>query len=229
MAVYSNTMTLANAQIMLAPSLDQKLSDVTEMYEMTFPFFLSPPIFLLETVRISNLRARWSTYPAESINADMVSEAYEILARIEDVNCEIWAQENQPHLFREWSLIGRIFQAAVAIYCIMSLQSIGILPIGPSLMGKRAVYGDQLVLSLRSGLKSPHLKNIMTWPLVVAGAEAGYRTNQSRLWIERQLEELAMSLGTCTPLKAKALLDRYWSEEVRGWDECFHGVHCFAL
>jgi hypothetical protein len=198
------------------------------MYGGIFPFFLSPPFFLLDTIRINNLRVLASR-PNERIDDTLSSEANEILERIESFDPETWAQENQPDFQHDWALIGKVLQAAVAIYCIMSLQSLGIIPGTSEYTQKRAAHGDHLFSGLKPALRSLRLKNFMMWPLVVAGVEAGYRAPHVRSWADEQLMELVAALGTSSPLKARNLLRRYWDGTTRGWDECFDGSYCFVV
>ena len=231
MAIYSNTMSPPLDQIVPAESLDQHLSDTIEMYTGIFSFFLSPAMFLLDTVKINNLRARAAACLEQQIDVDdtMFAEAEEILANIEIFDCEQWAHENHPTFHLEWALIGRIFQAATAIYCIMSLRSIGIFPNGTHYIRKHIAYGDRLIVDLKSALPSPRLRFFLMWPLVVAGVEAGYKSSQTRRWAEEKLEELTRALGTRSPLKARVVLKAYWDGDARGWDQCFGKANCFVL
>jgi hypothetical protein len=146
-------------------------------------------------------------------------EAHDLLTRVEAFSPEDWAQPGD--YYDDWLLIGTIYQSAIAIYCTMAFQSLTLFPGTLEMNSMRSIHGDRLLASLRQGVKSTHLKNFMTWPLQVAGVEAGYRDEATRYWIGSQMEELSRHLGTSGPLKCLAVLRRYWRKGEPGWDECF--------
>ena len=159
--------------------------------------------------------------------ADHALEAYDLLARVESFVPENWAQPGT--FYDEWLLIGTIYQAAVAIYCTMSLQSLTVLPDTLEMNTMRSIHGDRLLAGLRKGMESPRVVKFAVWPLVVAGVEAAYRGEATRNWIEACFGDLSRTLGTSSPLKARAVLRRYWKTKKTGWDECFDRPYVFII
>lgn len=121
-----------------------------------------------------------------------------------------------------------VYQSAIALYCILSLKSLSILPDAPEMNSKRLTYGTHLLQGTRKALQSPRLVKFMIWPLTIAGMEAGYRDSAIQSWIETQLAMLSRRLGTSSPLKARAVLKKYWEKAERGWDVCFDQPNVFV-
>ena len=152
-------------------------------------------------------------------------EAHDLLGRIEAFVPEDWAQPGA--FYDEWLLIGTMYQAAIAIYCTMSLQSLTLLPNTLEMNAMRSIHGDRLLKSLRAAVKSPRIPRFIILPLVAAGVEAAYRGEATRDYIETSLVDLSRMLGSSSPLKARAVLRRYWQKGVPGWDECFDHSYVF--
>lgn len=207
--------------MIITPSLPQFLAEVTELYDQVFPHCLCPRPLYLEIIRINYLRHSASTTASqagESV-AELCYEANQLLSRIAAFSPKDWAQPGRYNA--EWRLIGSIYQSAIAIYCISSLQSLSILPATPHLLASLASHGDNLISDLKTAVASKRLRRLMGWPLVVAGVEAVYRGEATRRWLEEALSELSRANGTSSFLKARAVLRRYWAREVAGWEECF--------
>jgi hypothetical protein len=154
-------------------------------------------------------------------------KAHDLLTEIEAFSPEDWAQPGEN--YDDWLLIGTIYQSAVALYCTMSFQSLIILPNSLGMNAMRCIHGNRLLSSLKLAVKSPRLTYFLMWPLTVAGAEAGYRDEATQYWIGKQMSELSRSLGTSSPLKAHAVLRRYWQKGEAGWDECFDRPYVFII
>lgn len=93
----------------------------------------------------------------------------------------------------------------------------------------RAIHGDNLIASLKQALRSPYLQGFMIWPLTIAGVEAAHRNEATRYWVGKSFENLSHVLGTSSPLKAMAVLRRYWGKGDVGWDECFDRPYVFVI
>lgn len=183
------------------------------------------PLFA-EIIRINHLRLRASKYEPPLTEA-FTDEANKILGRIQTFSSEQWA-ESEPSAKSDWILIGNIFQAAVALYCISSLQSLSILPLIPILRGRCNIHGHCLQVLLKKALSSPSTRNLMLWPLVVLGMEAVNGGAAMRTFVREQLSELSRSIGTYVPLNAKEVLERFWASSTTNWDACFDRPYAFA-
>ncbi|KAK8062878.1 hypothetical protein PG997_014975 [Apiospora hydei] len=193
------------------------------------PFGFCPPQLMSEVVRINHLR--WSTATSEALSSlDLWRDAHEILSRIYDFVPEEWAASkslSQP----KWTLVGNIFFASVALYCISSLQSISEPPIEIATPAQRATHVQFLHLCLVEAADTPSLRNCMLWPLVVLGAEAASCDNRAemRTFVTEQLEMLSRQSGTFVPLTAKRVLEAYWRSGQTAWDACFDRPHQWGL
>ncbi|KAH7091343.1 fungal-specific transcription factor domain-containing protein [Paraphoma chrysanthemicola] len=226
--VIANTCSPSWDQINLSDTPTASLSDIRDSYNLIFPYNLCPPALFFLTIRTNHLRARASAVLfAGEIDPGHALEAQDLLAEIEAFSPEDWAQPGAS--YDEWLCIGIVYQAAVALYTTMSLQSLTILPSSLEMNSMRSIHAARLVEALTEALKSPRLVNFLIWPLVVAGVEAGFGDDATRYWIGQQLSELSRRLGTSSPLKAQAVLRRYWAREEPGWDECFDRPYVFVI
>lgn len=158
---------------------------------------------------------------------DLSQEGYEILLRVHSFSPECWA-ESKPLLQQDWKLIGNVFQAAVALYCISSLQSLSVLPLTSSLRARCATHGQVLQVFLNAALSSPRMKRYMLWPLVVLGVEAVHGGAAMRTFVARELTEISRALGMYVPLAGKGVLDRFWASGETRWDACFDRPYAFV-
>ena len=224
---FSNSLSPAIDQISITEPLEQHIEEVENVYSLVFPYILCPPTLFIDIIRINRLRWEVVTSPFEDPNQHTL-DAHDILARIEAFVPEDWAQPGEHH--DDWQLIGSIYQSAIALYCTMSLQAVAALPNNLEMNTMRTIHGERLLQNLKLSVQSRHLRKFSLFPLCVLGVEAGYHNQQStRLWIERRLEDHSRLLGTSSPLKARAVLRRYWQRKRAGWDECFDGPYVFIL
>lgn len=197
------------------------------MYSLVFPYVLCPPTLFIEVIRINRLRQNIVGSPFEDLDQHVL-EAHDILARVEAFSPDDWAQPGEHH--SDWQLIGSIYQSTVALYCTMSLQALGALPTSLEMNTMRTVHGERLFENLKAAAPSRHLVKYALFPLAVLGVEAGYHDQQStKRWIEKRLVDHSRLLGTSSPLKARAVLRRYWMRGEAGWDECFDSSYVFIL
>ncbi|KAF1938743.1 hypothetical protein EJ02DRAFT_409887 [Clathrospora elynae] len=238
LVLYVLIVTLGNAcspswdQIEISGTFDRTVDDVTELYSLIFPYILCPLRLFSEIICTNHLRLKASTalFPCD-VDAAHTLEGFDVLARIEAFSPGDWAQPGTSlgTFYDEWLLLGTIYQAAVAIYTTMSLQSLVVLPSTLVMDAMRSAHGDGLLSDLGTALKYPRVARFMLWPLVVAGVEAAYRGEATRNWIEAMLCDLSRLLGTSSPLKARAVLRHYWLKGVPGWDECFDRPQVFII
>ncbi|KAK8001169.1 fungal-specific transcription factor domain-containing protein [Apiospora marii] len=194
----------------------------------SFGFCAAP--LIAEMVSINHLR--WRIATSETISSlDLWRDAHEILGRVYDFSPERWA-ESKPLSQEKWTLVGNIFWASVALYCISSLQSICVPPIEIATPAQRATHVQFLHLCLAEAAETPSLRNCMLWPLVVLGVEAtGGCDNgaEVRAFVAEKLEMLSRHSGTYGPLTAKRVLETFWRSGETAWDACFDRPYAFTL
>ena len=189
------------------------------MYSLILPYTLCPSNLFIEIIRINRLRQELSL-SAIVESHHCAHDAQSILTRIESFGSKEWAQSRDQK--DDWQLIASIWQSAIVLYCIISLQAVGILPSTTEMDIVRMRHRDRLLKDLKAATPLKQLKKISTFPLCVLGVEAGYHIQQStQIWIERQLEDHARLLGSNSPFKAREVLRRYWRRKKPGWNECF--------
>lgn len=186
------------------------------------PMQLFPEIFKINHLRMQGARP-------ENFGTKALQEvACEILERINSFSPQQLAESK--HSCREdWILVGRAYQAAVSLYCILSLQSLSILPQTLALRIQCAELGEVLRILLKEALASKRLKRFMIWPLVVLGVEAVHGDEAMRAFVANQLTELSYDAGTYVPLTAKRALEEFWSSGETRWDDCFGRPYVFTL
>jgi hypothetical protein len=191
------------------------------------PLHMCPLPLFAEIVRISHLRAQAMERNGAPL-VDISQDAYSILERIHDFSPEQWAMTkiSAPEI---WALVGRAYRAAVALYCILALQSVPVLPVTSSLRACCTTHGELLQILLEETLVSSQIKRSMLWPLVVLGVEAVHQTPARRAFITRQLPLLSHDVGTQVPLTAKRVLERFWRSGETSWDSCFDKPYAFTM
>lgn len=266
MAVYGNTTCPANDLVGAATCLDCIEFILQRCTNATTAFQLCPPELFVEIIKINHLRSRTATAKqprrlkaysgGATISPDDEElarrEATDIMARVAAFSPDLWADHKQHQPSRaSWALAGTLYQAAVTMYCIGSLQSASVLPPRcPVLDARRAacLRLAHAILSAEGGglLASPSTRRFMLWPLVVMGVEAGAAQEEGeemegqsggggygatlKAFVSEQLVKLAGDLGTNVPLTAKGVLDVFWagypsllpvSYGRARWDDCF--------
>ncbi|KAI0010167.1 putative C6 finger domain protein [Xylariaceae sp. FL0662B] len=187
LAVIGNTTSPASDLFMTGSHLDELDFILEQSGGERFPFQLCPPLLFAQIIRINHLRMR-ATKREHARAKELPQEAYEILSRIRGFSPEQWA-ESKPSAKEDWVLLGRIYQAAVALYCISSLQSLSVLPVASSLRTNCATHGERLQVLLNDALSSPRIKRFMIWPVVILGMEAVNGDAAMRAFVEKQLPE----------------------------------------
>ena len=187
---------------------------------------MCPPALFAEIIKINHLRMQ-ATRHDPSTTEKCAQEAYSIAARVHDFSPERWAQP-KPSSNKDWMRLGNIYQAAVGLYCILSLQSLSVLPRSLSLRTQCARHAQILQVLVKQALSSPKTKRFMIWPLVVLGVEAVHGDSALRTSVGQQLVELSRYAGTYVPLLAKSVLERFWVSGETAWDSCFDRPYAFT-
>lgn len=163
------------------------------------------------------------------VDPTAVADPSDLLEDINDFAPADWVEgKATPDTRPQWLLLGCIYQSAVALYCIMSLQSVGLLPSTLETVALDASHYERLMQLLRRGLAYPHLRHSVTWPLVVAGIRAASGSREDRHYVIKELKESARVGGTALPLQAKEVLERYWASGSTNWDDCFDRPYVWA-
>ena len=153
------------------------------------------------------------------VDSGLMLAGHDLLRRIGSFSPKEWAQSSDSHA--EWLMVGTVYKSAVSLYATLSLGSLGVLPPTVALHNSQTAHEDTLFCELRAALKVPRIAKFMVWSLVVAGVCAKERGEATRNWIEVSLGDISRVLGTSCPIKACAVLKRYWASDVSGWDQCF--------
>ena len=222
--VIGNTTCAAKDLVMTNSHLND-LDFILEQYGgRLFVFQMCPPSLFAEIVKINHLRMR-ATRVVEV--GSLSQEAYTILNRVDEFSPEQWAQ-SKPSSQKDWMLLGTVYQLAVSLYCISSLQSLSALPRTASLAAHRTASIQSMHVFLQDALSSPKIKRLMLWPLVVLGVQAVNGNALLRVFVKIKLSELSRHIGIASPLAAKSVLERYWKSGETDWDKCFDKPYAFV-
>ncbi|KAL2133519.1 hypothetical protein VTI74DRAFT_2205 [Chaetomium olivicolor] len=202
------------------------------------PFQLCPIPLFTELIRINHLRAQSTTTPHRHCPTTLFLAAREILFRIEAFSPEAWSASKLPSSSssrQDWLLVGRVYQATVAIYCILSLQSVAVLPpMSHELRASGIAHGKLLWALLTRGMQSRSVKRFLVWPLAVLGVEVAYLHEHDqdkervREFVVKALGKMSWDIGSSVPLTAKQVLEEFWWSGQKGWDACFCVPHVFT-
>ena len=197
------------------------LADVRSIYSLIHPYTLCPFELFVEILQTNRLRAKASAAPNYLREADPKNtlEAHDLLSRIEAFRPEDWAQPGDSHA--DWVTVRTVYKSAISLYARLSLESLGVLPPTVALENSQTAHADTLFYELHAALKVPRIAKFMAWPLVVAGVRAKERGEAARNWVEASLRDISRVLGAGCPIKACAVLKRYWASDASGWDGCF--------
>ncbi|KAI2622494.1 fungal-specific transcription factor domain-containing protein [Hypoxylon sp. NC1633] len=225
-AVIGNTTCPASDLAMTSLQLDALEFLLQEYADSLFPFQMCPLPLFAEIIRTNHLRMQATSRDAFKTK-NISKEAYELLERVNDFSPEQWGQ-SKPSSKEDWMLIGSVYQAAVTLYCILSFQSLSILPTTPALRGCCATHAHRLHILLNEGLSSPKTKRSLLWPLVVLGVEAVHESAAMRAFVSRRLSDLGHDAGIYAPLTAKHVLETFWGSDEVHWDACFDRPYAFT-
>jgi hypothetical protein len=194
----------------------------------TTPFQMCPPPLFSEIAKINSLRgarhAAAVVAPHDNQPQLINEEApVAILQRIHTFSPSHWAA-SKPAANDDWRLVGRIYQAAAAIYYTRSLPPSPASSFPTTQTASHNTTTQQALLHelLGTALANNRIQRFLLWPLVVHGVEAcrgdGRRT---RTFVQEQLCEMSRQVGSYAPLAAKGVLERFWASGETDWDACF--------
>lgn len=203
------------------------LHDVNVILELfsreVFPVQMCPPLLLVEIIRINHLRTRAARHKENPCPRVLQQEAYGTLGRIQAFSPQRWG-ESKLEATHIWVLVGAIYQEAVALYCISSLQSLSVLPSTLS----SPTHAQLLHLLLGEALSYLSVKRFMLWPLVILGVGAVTGGTATRAFVEKELTEMSYHVGSHAPLAAIIRLKMFWASGETSWDACFNRPYVFA-
>lgn len=215
--------------LVMAPSLlDELDSSLSQYQDGSFTTHVYPTTLFQEIIKINLIRLRVSKKDSLHVAKTFTTEAFKILNRIQAFSPETWA-ESKPSAHDDWVLVGNIYQYAVALYCILSLQSLSVLPRTAALRETCKLSANLLQILLREGVPSPRLKTFFLWPLIVLGVEAVHSDNDMRVFVLKNLEDMSRNVGTYIPLTGKDVLERFWASGSTDWDACFDKPYAFVM
>lgn len=125
--------------------------------------------------------------------------------------------------------MGRIYQSAAVLYCVLSLQNLSLLPDSEALARTVLTHYNQLLLDLKPAFQHTNFKSCFFWPLVVAGACAARGTAFEQTFIADLLSESVADVGSSIPLLARKVLTAFWESGKTGWDDCFDKSYLFIM
>ncbi|KAF3492420.1 C6 zinc finger domain-containing protein [Arthroderma uncinatum] len=223
--VIGNTTSSSSDLAIASPHCDELKYVLGQTGCAISPFQMCPPLLFVEVLKINRLRMRAVKHEPNQAEA-LQQEGYKVLDCIYNFSPEEWG-ETMPSSREDWKLLGNVYQLAVTVYCISSLQSLSVLPLAPSLRAQCISHGQLLRVLLEKALLSPRLKRFMTWPLVVLGVEVVHGVAM-QLFVKKQLVEMSSHIGSYGPLMAKAVLERFWYSGETNWDACFDRPYLFT-
>ncbi|KAI1171874.1 fungal-specific transcription factor domain-containing protein [Nemania sp. FL0916] len=179
-----------------------------------------------------------SSPPREDITLSASASA--LLERVLRFSPETFAECNSTPATRpHWVLVARIFHSAAVLYCILSLQSVSLLPDPSSspphhqshLTASLKLHYDRLLLDLKHAFTTQaSLKNCLFWPLVVAGCCAGvHGTAFERAFLADLIKESVKDVRNLIPLFAREILMTFWKSGKTKWDDCFDQPYLLML
>ncbi|KAK4189062.1 putative C6 zinc finger domain protein [Podospora australis] len=220
-SVLANTTSPAHHQFHM-DNKEETFKIADEFYTETYyPAISMPPSLFLEVITTNRLRS-------EGSSTEITTSALATLERIEAFSPDKWAASHES-LQDDWLITAQVFQATVALFCILSLQSTGALPRSAQTELARARHARQLFALLEKGMATPRMMKRLTWPLIVAGVEAERASREVQKYIIAGLRKMAIDQGITPPLVAGRLLERFWSAGKTRWDDCFDDAYALVL
>ncbi|KAI5859444.1 fungal-specific transcription factor domain-containing protein [Durotheca rogersii] len=188
---------------------------------------ICPSPLFVEIIRINHLRARATRCDTATVAKQLTQEAYEILGRVCGFSPDRWA-DSKLISRKEWLLIGNVYQATIALYCLLSLQSLSVLPNTPTARALCATHGQAFHELLHTGLSSLKMRRFLIWPLTVLGVEAIHSGAAVQAFIAKQLSGMSHDVGVHAPLAARRVLELFWGSGETCWDACFDRLYSFT-
>jgi hypothetical protein len=220
--IISNTTSPPSDHIPLGSDV-RSIEVISLMYgEGFFPVLLCPPALLANIIRINHLRLQAFSQPS----TESEGRALALLGRITAFSPEQWAMScAAPEM---GIILGHVYRSAVILYCILSLQSLCVLPRTAQLRSLTVTHAKELFAYLKQACGAPGFGKCMLWPLVVASVCARGDLDMQQ-FVNRQLSALGMDVGTPLPLLAAVVSRNFWESKSRTWDACFERPYCFVV
>ncbi|KAI7782934.1 C6 zinc finger domain-containing protein [Diaporthe eres] len=225
-AILGNTTSPALSLTMTGSHIEDLDIIVNHYGERLFSFQMCPPKLFAELIKINHLRMR-AVENGHAGAESRTQEAGKVLGRIHSFSPKEWS-ESKPCSREGWMLVGKIYQASMSLYCILSLQSLSVLPLTSEMSAQCTEHGRLLQVQLDSAMSSPGTKYSMIWPLVLLGVQAANGSAAMRAFVSEKLPELSYHIGSNVPTIAKAVLERFWASGETRWDACFDRPYAFV-
>lgn len=158
-----------------------------------------------------------------------------VLKQIEEFSVSGWAYTKDPLHPDDWVLMGRIFQSATALFCLLSLdhaihnETDQVMAADDVIAFMTQNHTNSLLGLLKEGAAKPMVRKSLVWPIVVAGVAAAREGPETRLFISQTLRATSREHGSSLPLVAKGVLEKFWMSGKTRWDDCFDVPCCFVV
>lgn len=195
-----------------------------------------PAFFFVQTIRINQLRAiaanrdMWGLPP----DPNAQSQAFFILNDIMSFKLSVntWAGASQGTLTADNMLLGQALKSALYIFCILSLQSVSVLPSSNDKsdpLTQTAFHeAETLAKIMEKGLPNPKFKLLMLWPLMVLGIDAVNKGKTRRDLVRSWADEMYSYTGSYSIWHLKEVLERFWASGRTRWDDCWDKPYLFS-
>ncbi|EFQ25915.1 C6 zinc finger domain-containing protein [Colletotrichum graminicola M1.001] len=214
---FANTTSPADDQ--MSPVLNSEMKVlIRDTFEIGYyPYLPCPVELFIDIIDINRLRFLASRQGAKGTTQP---EAEDLLTKITDFSPESWS-ESKEKLREEHLMMAQIYQSAVVLFGISSLQSAGAFSSSAGWAAVKKIHPGRLFSLLKTSATSDILKHCATWPIIVAGFEAKSLGSTLRAFLFCRLEEASRDLGVYLPLAAKEVLERFYASPGNQWDDCF--------
>ncbi|KAF4199804.1 hypothetical protein CNMCM8927_004685 [Aspergillus lentulus] len=160
--VISNTTSPSSNHIPLGSDV-RSIDVLSQMYgDGFFPVLLCPPALLANIIRINHLRLQAFSQPS----TESKGKALALLGRITAFSPKQWAMSCAAP--EKGIILDHVYRSAVILYCILSLQSLCVLPRTAQLSSMTVTNTKELFAYLKQACGAPGIGKCMLWPLVVA-------------------------------------------------------------
>ncbi|TQV90635.1 C6 zinc finger domain-containing protein [Cordyceps javanica] len=184
-----------------------------------FTPFPCPKVLFAEIAAINRLRI--AAYSCK-IGA-MLPETNAVFERINSFNPETWKQTAEFEIpdTPEVVLVARIYQLAVSLYGILSLELEHVDASAPNWPDKTTTTAE-IIMLMQKTLKSPKCLSVMTWPSAVAGVAVADGPEASRkllfdILVRIDSDVLAYGIAAHTIERLQA----FWLTKKTGWEDCW--------
>ncbi|OHW90099.1 C6 zinc finger domain-containing protein [Colletotrichum incanum] len=217
---FANTTSPADDQ--MSPVSNFELKDlISDAFETGYyPFLPCPGDLFIDIIHVNRLRFLAARQGDKIITGSIESEAEDLLTKITDFSPEAWS-ETKDESREEHLMMAQVYQSAVVLFAISSLQSAGAVSLSAGWTAVKKIHSCRLLSLLEKSAASPVLKSCTAWPMIVAGFEAKSASPTIRAFILGRMEEESRELGVYLPLAAKEVLERFYSSSGNRWDDCF--------